>query len=1186
MLRKVLATTLALATLAACGGGGDPTGPEAVSTIEVSTPPTAIASLGGSVTLTATGKSSKGKNVGGVTFTWSSANPSVATVNNGVVTAVGNGTTSISAAAGSATGSTQVTVQQVPTQVIVTFASDTITAYGDTVRATATARDAGGSAIGGVTATWTSSNPAVATVDGSGLMTAVSEGSTTIRAVSSSLQGEKTVQVRQRAARLVVTRQPVGVRAGLAIETQPQVEVQDSRGNRVSTDNSTVVTASVVGGGTVVAGGVASSSAGVVTFTNLAIGGTAGAKTLQFSGTSVSSATTSTFTMTFGLPSAVVVVGGNNQIGLAGVALPQPLQAGVRDAFGNAVSGVPVSFSIQQGGGSLSADVVTSNASGNASTTYTLSRYAGASSVRVGTSAAPQAQAIFEATATPNGVIRGTITTAASGIPAVAMPVAARAAAVAERSSHRVLPGLTSALLPLPVPRSGKRVSNAPLSEVAVPSTIPSSAAAASQQFIPGELLVTYRPERIGAPPVGAASFQQASVTAAVSASIRQAVIPSVDAGLVSLTSVSPTLLTARVKVAPGATEAEVMAQLRADPRVQAVERNGLMHTMVVPPTAMDALLASTGWRSAMPVPLSTLANSMQDVGTMSVYPFGGFFPNNALYMRQAWHYNVVSLPQAWVMTQGSTDILVAVVDDGIRFDHPAMASVLTNDGYDFVSVSTPFPLCAGGTIDVRGDGDGPDPNPTQPAAHDRNGSCAGPLKTSGNHGLHVAGTIGALRTSSSGLTGVSWNARIRPVRVLGTHGSGSFYDIAQGVLYAAGLPADNGAGGTVTAPGGRARIINMSLGGSGFSTVLGTAVAQAYANGSLIIAAAGNENSSTPNYPASFPDVVSVSAVAPTLNRASYSSFGTSVDLAAPGGQTSTGPSHGVLSTTWNYVTNQSNIDSWQGTSMATPHVAGIAALILAREPQLTAAQLSARLINFSIDIGSPGPDQLFGSGLVNARNSMTASFNPPRQLFVRVVNAANGATVRTVAAAPNGSYEAGGLPDGQYWVFAGYDEDGDGLTGLPWRSWGALGAASGPATVLVDGAGNYSATFTISTGFEVEPNNTAQTADELVVDGFINGDLSTTSDLDFYRLRVPAQGNYALVVTGQVGACGFALEADPVITLFSSVGAQLAENDDIDFGANNLCSRLNVTLSPGDYLIRVGGFTAGRYTLISRRL
>lgn len=1182
MLRKVLATTLALATLAACGGGGDPTGPEAVSTIVVSAPPSAIASLGGTVTLTATGKSSKGKNVGGVTFTWSSANPSVATVNNGVVTAVGNGTTSISAAAGSATGSTQVTVQQVPTQVIVTFASDTITAYGDTVRATATARDAGGSAIGGVTATWTSSNPAVATVDGNGLMTAVSEGSTTIRAVSASLQGEKVVQVRQRAARLVVTRQPVGVRAGLAIETQPQVEVQDSRGNRVTSDNSTVVTASVVGGGTVVAGGVASSNAGVVTFTNLAIGGTAGAKTLQFTGTGVSAATSGSFTMTFGLPSAVVVVAGNNQVGLAGVALLQPLQAGVRDAYGNAVSGVPVSFSIQQGGGSLSADVVNSNASGNASTTYTLSRYAGQSSVRVGTSAAPQAQAIFEATATPNGVIRGTITTTASGIPAVAMPVATRAAATASRSAHRVLPGLTSALLPLPVPRAGKRVNAAPVAVAAQTA----SAAVPEGQSVPGELLVTYRPERIGAPSVGAAAFQQASVAAAVSASIRQAVLPSVDAGLVSLTSVSPALLTARVKVAPGATEAEAMAQLRADPRVLAVERNGLMHTMVVPPTAMEQLLASTGWRSAMPVPLSALASPMQDVGTMSVYPFGGFFPNNALYMRQAWHYNLVSLPQAWLMTQGSPDILVAVVDDGIRFDHPAMAGVLTNDGYDFVSLTALFPLCAGGQIDVRGDGDGPDANPTQPAAHDRNGNCAGPLKTSGNHGLHVAGTIGALRTSSSGLTGVNWNARIRPVRVLGTHGSGSFYDIAQGVLYAAGLPADNGSGGTVTAPGGRARIINMSLGGSGFSTVLGTAVAQAYANGSLVIAAAGNDNSSTPNYPASFPDVVSVSAVAPTLNRASYSSFGTSVDVTAPGGQTSTGPSHGVLSTTWNYVTNQANIDSWQGTSMATPHVAGIAALVLAREPQLTAAQLSARLINYSIDIGSPGPDQLFGAGLVNARNAITASFNAPRQLFVRIINAANGATVKTVATAPNGSYEAGGLPDGQYWVFAGYDEDGDGLTGLPWRSWGALGAASGPATVLVDGAGNYSATFTISTGFEVEPNNTAQAADELVVDGFINADLSTTSDLDFYRLRVPVQGNYAIVATGQVGACGFALEADPVITVFSAIGTQLAENDDIDFGASNLCARVNLTLSPGDYLIRVGGFSAGRYTLISRRL
>jgi len=1186
MLRRLLVIPVALATLAACGGGGDPTGPAAVASVEVSAPPRAIASLGETLTLTAAGKTGKGKAVGGLTFTWASSNPGVATVNGGVVTAVGNGTTSISATTGSSTGSTQVTVQQVASQVVVTFVVDTIRAYGDTARAIATARDAGGSAMSAVTATWTSTNPAVVTVDGTGLMTAVSEGSATIRAVSTSLQGERVVQVRQRAAKLVVTRQPVGARAGLAIETQPQAEVQDARGNRVTTDNSTVVTASIAtGGGTIVAGGIATSNAGLVSFSTLAVGGTVGAKVLQFTAASVSSVNSNTFTLTAGIPSSVVVVGGNNQTGLAGVALGQPLQAGVRDGYGNAVAAVPVSFSVQQGGGSLGADVVNSDANGNASTAYTLSRYAGNSTVRAATAAAPQAQALFLATATPNGVIRGTVTASASGIPAVSAPVAARAAEVASRTSHRRLRVVPSTLPPLSL-RSDKRPQAPAVSMAGTPAT--STPAIAANAAVPGELLVTYRPERINAPSIGASSFQQPNVVSAVSASIRQAMSPVVDAGIVSVLSVSPVLLTARVKVAAGTTEAEAMARLRADPRVQSVERNGYMSSHVVPPTAMESLMANSGLLgSAAPVPLAVLANPFPDAGTNSSYPFGGLFPGNALYMRQAWHYNVVSLPQAWTLTQGSTNVLVAVVDDGVRFDHPAMAGVLTNDGYDFVSVGT-IPLCNGGLLDLHGDGDGYDPNPTQPAHHDRNqaGTCALPVKNSGNHGLHVSGTIGAVRTSSTGLVGVNWNVRIRMVRSLGTHGSGSFYDIAQGVLYAAGLPADNGAGGTVIAAGGRARVINMSLGGTGFSATLGNAVAAAYANGVLIIASAGNNNSSTPNYPASFPDVVSVSAVAPTLNRASYSSFGSSVKVAAPGGQTSAGPSHGVLSSTWNYVTNSATLDSWQGTSMAAPHVSGIAALILAREPQLTAAQLSARLTGFAIDLGQPGQDDLFGAGLVNARNAMTASFSAPRQLYVRLVNATTGATVRTVATSPAGAYEIGGVADGQYWVFAGHDENGDGLTGLPWRTWGALGAASGPATVIVDGAGVYPGTFSISTGFEVEPNNTADQADELVVDGFVNADLSTTADVDLYRLRVPAQGTYVLQATGQVGACGFALESDPIITVFSSAGAQLGENDDIDFAGNNLCSQLTMQLTPGDYWVRVGGFSAGRYVILARKL
>src|SRR5207244_1747581 len=164
----------------------------------------------------------------------------------------------------------------------------------------------------------------------------------------------------------------------------------------------------------------------------------------------------------------------------------------------------------------------------------------------------------------------------------------------------------------------------------------------------------------------------------------------------------------------------------------------------------------------------------------------------------QAWHYGMIDAPRAWDLTKGSASDTVAVVDDGIRFDHPDIAANLTSDGYDFVSVGSPYPVCAGGTADNTGDGDGYDPDPTDPVSYDydfTNGCITGP-RALGNHGLHVAGTIGAVGNNGEGGTGVNWTVRIRPVRVLDVIGSGAYYDVAQGILYRAVLP---GAGGTCT---------------------------------------------------------------------------------------------------------------------------------------------------------------------------------------------------------------------------------------------------------------------------------------------------------------------------------------------------------------------------------------------------
>lgn len=1185
-----LVSVLVLAT--ACGGS-DPTGPAAVTSVSVTTPNSTLTAIGETVQLSATAKSAKGGEIRSIPFAWSSSNSAVASVSGGAVTAVGNGSATISAASGTITGTVQITVQQTASQVAIAFISDTMSAFGDTTRALATAKDVRGNVVGNTTVVWQSSDVAVVAIDQTGLMTAVNRGSAVIRGAANAVAGERTVYVVQKAAKLVMTRQPSGGSAGATLATQPRLEVQDTRGNRMASDNATVVTATVAsGGGVITTEAMATATAGIVNFASLSVGGVIGNKTLQFSAPTMAGVVSDAFPLSAGSAATLVVVGSGTRTTLAGTALPQPLQVGVRDAYTNAVSGIPVSFAVLQGGGGTVATAqLVSDQNGNATTAFTASRFAGLSVVRATTPAAPAAAAEITVVATPNGVIRGIVSQAVAA--RLAMTAASTAAntamaAGATRGGRRMLVGAPKFNAAPAIVRDKP----APRTPNAIASPTPDTRAALNtverpEAFVPGEWLVTYHADRIAAPNIGASAYRQTNVATAVRESILHAIAPMVDDGAVTVASVSPTVLTARVTIAAGAIEADVVARLRRDPNVQSVERNGLMYTHRVEPTAMQQLLLHAGIEAFAPThSLSSLASYTFSSLTVTTFPLDGLYPDNALYASQSWHYNLAGLPQAWRLTQGSTNILIAIVDDGVQFSHPAMSGVLTNDGYDFVSVGN-VALCAGGSVSTNGDGDGYDPDPTQPSSRSQNstGTCAQGLNTNGNHGLHVAGTIGATRINASGVTGVNWTARIRMVRALGTTGSGSNYDIAQGVLYASGLPADNGAGGTVTAAGGPARVINMSLGGTSNNTTLSNAVAQAIANGSQIIASAGNNNNTVLNYPASYPNVISVSAVGPNLTRASYSSYGATVKIAAPGGELAFGSSYGVLSSTWNYVNNSPSVAFWQGTSMAAPHVTGIAALLLAREPSLTPEQLRERLYATAIDIGAAGPDQFFGAGLINARNTLTNSQFAPRTTYVRLINANTGAVVGTVVAGAGGAYQFGGLPDGEYWVFAGDDENADGLTGLPSRSWGALGLAAVPTAIVINGAAEHVASFNITTGFELEPNGVSELADELVVNGYMNGDLSSPIDVDFYRVRIGQSGTYTVQATGRVGACGFSNEADPIITVYSSTGSLLAENDDIDVAQSDYCARVSGVLVPGDYYVRVTAARKGRYVIGVRR-
>jgi serine protease len=565
----------------------------------------------------------------------------------------------------------------------------------------------------------------------------------------------------------------------------------------------------------------------------------------------------------------------------------------------------------------------------------------------------------------------------------------------------------------------------------------------------------------------------------------------------------------------------------------------------------------------------------------------GGTIPNDPNYPNQSWHYVMVDAPRAWSITTGNTSVIVAVVDAGIRFDHPALAANLTNDGYDFVSLADTTNLCSGGKITEADDGNGYDPDPTIPDDRTFNQAqnCAGPSSQVGGHGLHVAGIIGATGNDGISVVGLNWQVKIRPVRVLGVTGSGSTFDVAQGILYAAGLSVPNGSGGTIPGAQPAANIINLSLGGGcpapGPGDVLHNAIIAATNAGSLVIVSAGNTGDQTPQCPASYPEVLAVSAVGPDGVLASYSSFGSSVGISAPGGDIADGNlaggdgTFGVQSATCDFTTNPCtpNFAREMGTSQAAPHVSGVGALILAANPGMTGTQLKSRLTSWAVDAGVPGKDQLYGDGIVNARNSLTQSFAAPAVLYVQVYDAATGAIVATQPAGGGGSFNFTNIPNGTYYVYAGEDESGDGVIGAAGRRWGALGGSANPAIVTVSGSSGGVAFFSIGFPTEKEGNNSTATGNRLAIGGWMAGNVDANLDpSDIFRVDIPTVGQYTFQTSGFGGAfCRFALNVNTILTLSNSAGAPIITNNDINGPASNYCSAISQTLTPGTYYLTV---------------
>lgn len=400
--------------------------------------------------------------------------------------------------------------------------------------------------------------------------------------------------------------------------------------------------------------------------------------------------------------------------------------------------------------------------------------------------------------------------------------------------------------------------------------------------------------------------------------------------------------------------------------------------------------------------------------------------PNDEFFSQQ-WHYGLINLPQAWDITTGSPEIRVAVADTGVRLAHPDLAGKFDPadpDGFDFVSDPA-----------LSLDGDGIDSNADDPG----DGGIAG---VSSFHGTHVAGTIGAATHNGGlGVAGVGWDTRIMPLRVLGADGAGSGFDIINAVRYAAGLPNSSG-----RRPPRAADVLNLSLGGDGFSQSEQMAYREAADAGLIIIASAGNSGDSRRSYPASYDAVVSVGAVGRQQQHAPYSQFNDAVDVAAPGGDQSRATPDGVLSTLSSDSTLpiRDGVGFLQGTSMAAPHMAGVVALMKAVNPALTPVQLDQLLASGAItrDLGAAGRDDRFGHGLIDANLAVRAAIalaegqapadNPRLSVQPEALSFENVATVATLDAgnAGTGALAVTSVSDDAPWLTVmPTDVDGDGL-------------------------------------------------------------------------------------------------------------------------------------------------------------
>ncbi len=321
--------------------------------------------------------------------------------------------------------------------------------------------------------------------------------------------------------------------------------------------------------------------------------------------------------------------------------------------------------------------------------------------------------------------------------------------------------------------------------------------------------------------------------------------------------------------------------------------------------------------------------------------------PNDPLYPSM-WDLQKIQMENAWNIQTGSNDVIVAVIDSGVDYTHSDFVGRRFVHGKDFVTCDDY--VINKDTSQILGC--------REPKSMDDD-----PMDNLG-HGTHVAGTIGAVSNNSEGISGINWNISLMALKTQDKNGNGSGIEIPKAIEYA----VDNGAD-----------VINMSLGGPGVcsqGSVYETAITYAVSKGVVVVVAAGNDSKDASGYiPASCKGVIVVGATGPNDERASYSNYGSIVTIAAPGGnQASKCTSETCISSTY----PQNQYTAMKGTSMASPHVAGVAALLLAQNPSLTPDDVKRCLVESGDPISTDKPIGGKRLNAYKALNGCVKSNNP----------------------------------------------------------------------------------------------------------------------------------------------------------------------------------------------------------------